>query len=197
MGVCFKENKRKQYLENNYNNTNIKITKNNIIFQANKVIIENNFKPNKNEINNINNRIKEEDRNTIALNEHNKYRKEFNVPQLILNKELCNLAQKYADLCAETQSVDHCPYLFNGNIIGENIFESENNIKLNIIEICNIWYKEKNYFLNNNNKYDINTCHFSQMISKETKEVGFGFSQVNEGKSYFVAYYFPIENLLN
>ena len=204
MGACFNDNKkRKLYPQSNDYNTNAKITnnynynrvnENNNILQKEKMINKNNFK-NENEINNINSKIKEEDINTIALNEHNKYRKEFNVPQLRLNKELCNLAQKYADLCAETQSIDHCPYLFNGDIIGENIFESEKNEKINILEICNSWYNEKNYS-SNINKYDNKTCHFSQMILKETKEVGFGLSQVNEGKSYFVVYYFPRGNLL-
>ena len=35
------------------------------------------------------------------------------------------------------------------------------------------------------------------MIWKDSKEVGFGFKKVNEGKCYFIAIYYPAGNIFN
>ena len=40
-------------------------------------------------------------------------------------------------------------------------------------------------------KYFSKTKHFTQIIWKKTREVGFGYSQLNNNEKIFVAFYFP------
>ena len=125
-----------------------------------------------------------------ALDNHNKYRKILGLNELKLNYELCELAQKYADKCAEMESMDHFPYLFKGNIISENIKEI-NNKQIDIPRICEEWSKELMHQNSQQDQLKSISIHATHMLWKDSKEVGFGFSTSTNGKSYFVAFYYP------
>ena len=142
---------------------------------------------------NINNSISDID---IVLDNHNKIRSKYKLEKLELNDELNELAQKYADKCAETESLDHCPCLYKGQVIGENIREI-NDAKFDLSKICNIWNnEEKNYDLSNP-IFKSDCSHFTQLIWKDTALVGFGISTSASGKRYFVAFYFPAGNIFD
>ena len=49
-----------------------------------------------------------------SLEMHNKYRKDHHVPALELNKELCEIAQKYADYLAKNKLFEHSHARFKG-----------------------------------------------------------------------------------
>ena len=198
--VCSMSESKKIHKRNEENkiNTQSKINNTSNSFRKN-IIIDENFQVNilnssqkkENEKNNIeNNNIIE-----IALEYHNIYRTHNGLGILVINSELCELAQNYAEKCAETENMEHFPYLFNGNIITQNIKEL-NNEKIDISKICKEWYGE----LNNNNQQQNDNSIFSaiearHMLSKEAKEVGFGLSTSPNGKSYFVAFYYPAGNI--
>ena len=141
-----------------------------------------------NNIKNLNNM------NYSALQKHNEIRDKYEINHLELNDELIDLAQKYAEKCAEIESLDHCPFLYQGKTIGENIIVLDGQ-KVNVKKICDDWYNEKFYYNLDKPIYKSECSHFTQMIWKETVYVGFGLSTSRTGKKYFVAYYFPAGNI--
>lgn len=196
--VCATENNRRKKITNNgnseitinslseFDNTSQSFYQNNN--NKNKYLKNNsNTSGNNGNIIEINSFFKE------ALANHNKYRKIYGSKELKLNFDLCELAQKYAEKCAERESLDHFPFLFNGNIISENIKEI-NSGKIDIAKICEEWNNElKNKMHQNTPQIHLkcNTIHATHMLWKDSKEVGFGLSTSTNGKSYFVAFYYP------
>ena len=134
-----------------------------------------------------------------ALDIHNKYRVQHGSKELTLNLDLCEIAQKYAEKCSETNTIDNYCNLYNNNeIIGQNIEVVDNKKnELNVSEICKKWYNEKYKYDFTLNKFTTGAKHFTQLIWKDTKSVGFGYSTSDDGKIYFVAYYYPAGNIFN
>ena len=174
-----------------------------------KVPEANERKPNNKEINskgdegkqsgNINsNKINEgkENNNFIeeALKKHNEYRIKHNAPELKINKKLNEMADNYADKLLDSEGKKAFPLNIYNNYstLGENILFST---KKNAEEMCEIWYNESKNYDYNLNKFQKGTGHFTQMIWKETKEVGFGF-KLKDNKFCVVAYYYPSGNVL-
>ena len=62
--------------------------------------------------------------------------------------------------------------------------------------ICDEWYKESENYNYKLNKFQKGTGHFTQMIWKDTKEVGFGLKK-KDNINYVVAYYYPSGNIFN
>ena len=137
-----------------------------------------------------------EDYKYKALNIHNQLREKHQSNELILNDELNKMAQKYADNCDETNSARLCPDLYDNNIIGQNIAVIKENL-FDVSKICKSWYEEKNNYDFNLNRHQKNTGHFTQLVWKETKLIGFGYKKSGNGLIYFVAYYYPAGNIFN
>ena len=147
-----------------------------------------------NDINNVNFSGNEINKfNLLALSLHNKYRVRHNAPILKIDNNLTKKAQKKLnDLIneVENKSIDN-----DDNNIGENLcIGIDKNI--NIEEACNSWYNEKANYNYDLNRYQKDAAHFTQMIWKETRQIGFGYSKLNKGKSYFLALYSPPGNEL-
>ena len=165
----------------------------------NSIIINSNLSQNKEidkNINNININNKNENIYEILLKIHNENRKIYGTPFLKLNYELCQLAQEYADKCADLQNTDLNPVSYKNECIGENITEFDGNISTTS-KICEEWANERNIFDFRNKEYNGKTKHFTQMIWKDTQSVGFGFSSTPNGKNYFVSFYFPAGNIFD
>ena len=129
-----------------------------------------------------------------ALKKHNEYRVKHKVPDLKLNENLNEMAQKYANHLLDSQSKKNFPINIynNDSNLGENIMIST---KKNAEEMCETWYSESKNYDFNINKFQKGTGHFTQLIWKETKEVGFGFKF--DGDNFCgVAYYNPAGNIL-
>ena len=127
----------------------------------------------------------------MVLRIHNDKRKAHSSSSLKLNEDLCKLAENYIDKLIKDE-------IFSDNIykdmfLGENVYIKKG--KLDINEMCDSWYNEKNNYEKNPNKYQKNSGHFTQMIWKNTKEIGFG-CKILADISYAVVYYYPPGNTL-
>ena len=128
-----------------------------------------------------------------ALEVHNKYRAKHHSPPLTLNKELCKIAQDYSEKLLQNNAVKYSFGKFKGNDMGENIFMCQGSEATGEMA-TNDWYNEiKNHDFKKDFQKD--TGHFTQIIWKDTKEVGFGVA--NRGNTYYVvANYYPPGNFL-
>ena len=58
------------------------------------------------------------------------------------------------------------------------------------------WYDEINKYNFNSKKFIKGTGHFTQIVWKNSKEVGFGIAQAADGSYFCVANYYPCGNFL-
>ena len=127
-----------------------------------------------------------------VLRQHNKVRKDLNIQNLKLNDKITILAQKFADNYDSSEE---------SNFIIDNYKEKQLGINYEIFKgdiskintICESWINEGNP---NYNKYKSKTKHFSQMIAKNTKEIGIGYSELNNKEKIFIVYYYPAGDIL-
>ena len=127
------------------------------------------------------------------FNSHNEIRLKHNSSPLKLNSSLTNLAQKKADTMAENKEIK---IKENNQKLGKSYFFSENTCTGE--EVTSFWYKGKykyNFKKEEENKKDEMINNFTQLIWKNTKEVGFGFANDDKGNFYVVALYFPCGNI--
>jgi len=186
--------------ENNPRGKSNNKNKQNEIKKYNKKQNNNDNKNNKKEAENQAQPQKEKNINDIyndVLKQHNNIREKYKREQLELNNELTTLAQKYAD---------------NFDLLEESNFNFENdqnqyigiNYKLfdgdisEINKICKEWIDEgKGCEENSVIKYSSKTKHFTQIIWKNTKNIGLGYSELNNNKKIFIAFYEPVGNILS
>ena len=129
-----------------------------------------------------------------ALQAHNNYRKKHHVEPLKLNKELCKIAQNYADHLANIGRLQHSDNTYHNKSMGENIYYCSGK-EATGSSVTASWYSEvKNY--NYSGNYSDGIGHFTQVVWKETKEVGFGISKGQSGKIFAVANYYPAGNII-
>ena len=131
-----------------------------------------------------------------ALEAHNKYRRKHHVGDLVLSKDLCNIAQKYAETLARTGNFAHSHAKYNGKNMGENLFACYG-MKIDGKMMTDDWYNEVNQYDFNNPGFVSGTGHFTQVVWKGSREVGFGYAQARDGYYYGVANYYPAGNYLN
>ena len=129
-----------------------------------------------------------------ALQTHNHYRKLHHVEPLKLNKELCKIAENYSKHLANIGHLQHSDNCYHDDALGENLYFCFGMDPTGSLVTKN-WYSEiKNY--NYNGDWSNGTGHFTQIVWKETKEVGFGKSKNPKGKTFVVANYYPAGNVL-
>ena len=137
------------------------------------------------------------------LDQHNNIREKIGVQKLTLNDDLKILAQKFADNFDIIKDSNLLDFNYKDQPLGINykIFKEDTT---DICDICKEWINEKEFFIKNKDDYkkdDIKYCskakHFTQIIWKKTKGVGFGYSQLNNDKKIFVALYFPAGNIFD
>jgi len=128
-----------------------------------------------------------------GLRMHNKYRKDHHVPELKLNKELCEKAQKYADHLAKINTMVHSQDKFKGAEMGENLYYCSGFKPDGGMPVTS-WYDEiKDYDFKNGRSKGGVTGHFTQVVWKGSQHVGIGIG--SKGNNYFVvANYFPAGN---
>ena len=128
-----------------------------------------------------------------ALNKHNELRIKHESPKLKINKDLNKLAQEYAKQILDSEGKKSFPSnIYNDSTLGENILISQ---RITAEEMCQKWYDEINSYDFNINKFQKEASHFTQLIWKETKEVGFGYA-FKKDKFCGVALYYPAGNVL-
>lgn len=129
-----------------------------------------------------------------ALQIHNDLRRKHGVEPLKLNNDLSKLAQQWANHLASTGSLVHSKTKYQNFHVGENL--RSQSWPITGKEMTESWYKEhQKYDFHNRKTYQSGTGHFTQIVWKNTQEVGFARAQ--NGSSYYaVAMYYPAGNFL-
>lgn len=128
-----------------------------------------------------------------ALEVHNEYRREHGVSPLVLSKEICKISQKWAEELAKKDSM---AYSLNQKY-GESVYcgwSADPNTKIKARDCVDKWYSEINEY-SFGREPEVLTCgHFTQIVWKDTKELGVGSAKSKSGKLYVVCNYFPPGN---
>ncbi|MED6269469.1 hypothetical protein CHARACLAT_033424 [Characodon lateralis] len=107
------------------------------------------------------------------LESHNSYRALHHAPPLTFNSKLTTAAQKWADECLKKMCMGH-----SDSEDGENVYymQSQTPIKLTGKEAVDTWYSEIKDYLFNKPGSQPKTGHFTQVVWKDTKELGVGLA---------------------
>ncbi|XP_018613722.1 Golgi-associated plant pathogenesis-related protein 1-like isoform X2 [Scleropages formosus] len=127
------------------------------------------------------------------LDAHNAYRRKHSAPGLTLSRELCSSAQEWADQLLAMKTMQH-----SSTKHGENLYYAWSSTpkKLTGKEAVDNWYNEIKDYDFSNPGFHSNTGHFTQVVWKDTKEVGVGVA--TDGQTVFVVgQYSPAGNISN
>ncbi len=117
---------------------------------------------------------------------HNKYRAQHCVPPVEWSAELAAAAQHYADKCW----ISHNSHKARG--IGENLAWGGERDAASAVDA---WYKEVKNYPFNRPAFVSGTGHFTQMIWKDTKQIGCGVAKCYFGTvRFWVCRYTPQGN---
>ncbi|XP_053551368.1 Golgi-associated plant pathogenesis-related protein 1-like [Bombina bombina] len=121
------------------------------------------------------------------LSAHNAYRKLHGSPPLQLSRELCTSAQKWAEHLVSLGIPKHSDTENGENIYYKSISKGEIPGGLPVDK----WYSEiKNYNFSQPGSGD-NIGHFTQVVWKDSKELGVGLGTDSKGHFYVVGQYNP------
>lgn len=129
-----------------------------------------------------------------ALDFHNAKRHDVGVPPLQWSPQLAAAAQQWANhLAASGCAFDHTP----NNRYGENLFAG-NGTPYTPLDAAKDWYSEISKFhygvLTSNNWYAAG--HYTQMVWRNTTQLGIGQSTCKDGSTIIVAEYDPPGNYI-
>ncbi|XP_062844359.1 GLI pathogenesis-related 2 [Trichomycterus rosablanca] len=130
---------------------------------------------------------------TEFLQAHNAYRKQHGAPSLSLNASLSRSAQAWAEKLLASRTLKHSN---SGN--GENLYYTYSSApkKLTGKDVIDSWYSEIKKFDFNRPGFSSETGHFTQVVWKDTKELGVGVA--TDGTTTFVVgQYSPAGNISN
>ncbi|XP_053551403.1 Golgi-associated plant pathogenesis-related protein 1-like [Bombina bombina] len=122
------------------------------------------------------------------LSMHNAYRKRHGSPPLQLSRELCNSAQQWANYLLSIGTMKH-------SISGENIFSCSGYKELKGREAVDSWYSEVKDYNFCRPGFAMNTGHFTQVVWKDSKQLGVGVATDGRGTFYVVGKYNPGGNM--
>nr|XP_058944519.1 uncharacterized protein LOC131772589 isoform X1 [Pocillopora verrucosa] len=124
-----------------------------------------------------------------ALAAHNKLRAMHHVNPLQWNVTLAEQAQQTAE------SVASDPSTFQGEPLGENIAQIWHDLPRAPLKATTIWYSEKKSFSFSYPELNDKVKHFTQMIWRDTSQLGMGAAPSPSGKYVIVvALYRPVGN---
>jgi hypothetical protein len=124
------------------------------------------------------------------LNAHNAYRAKHCVPGLTWSSQLAAEAQQWADACP-SNGFKHSPGAWQGeNGYGENLSWGTNQSAQGAVDN---WYREISQYNFNAPAYSNAVGHFTQLIWRNSKQLGCGMSVCN-GMQYWVCRYSPTGN---
>ena len=140
-----------------------------------------------------------------ALKVHNDARSEVGTPPLVWSENLEEQALKYAKQIARTNNYKHSSTRDGENLAMFFEYEKHNKVKTYIYSATPLydasmaWYNEiKDYKYSKIKRHRIGPKigHYTQMVWKDTKEVGIASAFSKNGKVYVVARYYPAGNYL-
>ncbi|XP_071801939.1 uncharacterized protein [Asterias amurensis] len=128
-----------------------------------------------------------------AIAAHNQARTNHGVPPLKLNKELCKHAQKWADHLASIGKLEHS----SNQEFGENVAMVSGYKDYSGQQVTDQWYSEVQKYNFSSPGFRSGTGHFSQVVWKDSKEMGIGKAETKDGKIFVVANYKPPGNMMS
>lgn len=125
---------------------------------------------------------------------HNEYRRKHGVSDLKLSPKLCQLAQEWADTLSRRGVLQSR----GGTRFGENIFcvQSSSPIEVNGCDPVDNWYNEAKSHVYGREPNTLKTGHFTQIVWRETQELGVAVSRNRNGQIFVVANYDPPGNVI-
>mgnify|MGYP002627190924 CR=1 FL=1 len=140
------------------------------------------------------------------LKRHNYYRKCHQSGPLKLTQKLNYYAQQYAETLAARDTMHHSSDTalekIHGDWTGENIYyfwDKNFNASINGADIVDSWYDENEAYdyQSGTSKKEAVTGHFTQVVWKESTELGVGVAKSSNSSIYVVANYHPGGNFNN
>ncbi len=134
-----------------------------------------------------------------ALDFHNKARSDVGVPGLTWSNELAKFAQEWADhLASKGCDMEHRPHSGKwAQKYGENIFWGKG-MDYSALDASKSWYSEIDdytYGIVNDSNWN-KTGHYTQMVWKNTTQVGIALAKCSDGAIIIVANYNPAGNYM-
>lgn len=123
---------------------------------------------------------------------HNDARAEVGAPPLQWDPQLADAAQKWADHLAQTNTFTHHP---EGDF-GENLATYFPQNGERPVHGAQLWFSEKKLYHRENFSEKTPCGHYTQMVWKESLQVGFGMAINAKGQAILVACYSPPGNML-
>lgn len=138
-----------------------------------------------------------------ALNAHNQLRKKHGAQELVLNKEISAVAQKWAEQVAKSGKFGHSKRedrKYKSNVMGENMAMKYTSSGDDFTgeQATNQWYEEiKDWdFTKSAGTGRGATGHFTQVVWASSREFGIGKAKAKDGKWFVCANYSPAGNLI-
>jgi uncharacterized protein YkwD len=125
-----------------------------------------------------------------ALTSHNNFRKKHGANPLTLSRDLCKVSQAWANKIAAQGKMEHSSSGF-----GENCYWGSHEVT-DGKDPVEYWYAEVKDFNWSKIDHQKGTGHFTQVIWKDSKELGIALARGKDGSSYVVANYSPAGNFL-
>ncbi len=126
---------------------------------------------------------------------HNVWRKKVGVPNLKWSDKLAGVAQNWANKLKRNGKDGECAFEHSTNDYGENLYWTSGKVT-DVKRVVDAWGNEVNDY-----NYSKNTCkqgkmcgHYTQIVWKDTKEVGCGKASCKVGGEVWVCSYDPPGN---
>ena len=129
------------------------------------------------------------------LTRHNLYRSKHQAANLVRLAALENIAQAYSEKLVTLGYLVHSSNTLNGNYIGENLYFGYNAGYLGTKPV-DAWYDEIKDYDFAKSEFTSGTGHFTQVVWKNSKQVGCGVACGSNDYCYVTCNYYPGGNYL-
>ncbi|XP_078685251.1 uncharacterized protein LOC144918387 [Branchiostoma floridae x Branchiostoma belcheri] len=129
-----------------------------------------------------------------CLSAHNQYRSRHGAQPLKISSQLCQSAQEWAEQLAQTGKLEYNPESPHGQNLGMK--PAGGKTPLSGKSLCTAWYGEKNKYDFTKNGHQEGTAHFTQVVWKDSRELGLGMANDAAGNIIVVVNYSPPGNIM-